>query len=109
MELRKITAIIRNSSLEDVLTRLRDLGVKGISVSHIKGYGEHPDFFAEDWLTTTHSRIEIFASADQVQGIVSAIMNAAHTGLAGDGMIAVLPVEKIFRIRTKAKALPTKV
>lgn len=109
MQLKKITAIVRNEVLEGVEARLRDLGIKGISVTHIKGYGEHVNFFAGNWLCGDHSRIEIFASGDEVDAIASAIMESAHTGLAGDGMIAVLPVEKILRIKTRAEALPSEV
>jgi nitrogen regulatory protein P-II 1 len=109
MELRKITAIIRNGVLKDVGEQLKELGIKGITVSRIKGYGEHANLLADDWLCDTHSRIEIFASHDQVNAIASAIMESAHTGLAGDGMIAVLPVEEIFRIKTKATVLPSEI
>ena len=108
MEIRKITAIVRNYLLEDVEKRLRELGVKGITVSRVKGYGQHKGYFTNDWLSL-QSRIEIFASSEEVQEITSAIMESAHTGLAGDGIIAVLPVEKIFRIRTKAEILPEEI
>lgn len=109
MELRKITAIVRNNVLESVGIRLRAVGIKGISVSSVRGYGEHADYFAKDWLCSEHSRIEIFTSADRVESIIAAITESAHTGYTGDGMIAVLPVERIIRIRTKAEALPTEI
>lgn len=59
MELRKVTAIIRSSSLQQVEERLQAMNVKGMSVSNVKGYGEYANFFTHDW-QVTHSRIEIF-------------------------------------------------
>lgn len=103
MEYRKITAIIQCDVLEKVERKLQDSGVNGISVTKIKGYGEYTGFYSQDWLVT-HARIEIFTHVSKVDEIVQAIMEAAHVGLAGDGIIAVLPVEKIYRIRTRSEA-----
>jgi len=103
MELRKVTAIIRSSSLKQVEERLQDMNVKGLSVSNVKGYGEYANFFTHGWMIT-HSRIEIFTEKSNAERIALAIMETAHTGKAGDGFIAILPVEKLFRIRTRAEA-----
>ncbi len=51
-------------------------------------------------------RLEIFTKNDEVEKITTAIMNAAHTGVPGDGVVAVVPVEKFFLIRTRAEATP---
>ncbi|MCW8955976.1 MAG: P-II family nitrogen regulator [Gammaproteobacteria bacterium] len=96
----KITAIIQPAKLDVVEQKLKELCVPGISVTKVKGYGESPDFFHSDW-TSAHARIEIFINADQAQTVVQGIMDAAHSGRAGDGMIAVLPVESLYRIRTR--------
>jgi nitrogen regulatory protein P-II 1 len=108
MELKKITAIIPNLQLGKVEQSLRDMGVKGITVSHVKGYGEHKKFFSNDWLSSS-SRIEIFTLKDKVDSIVQAILESASTGVKGDGLIAVLPVEKIYRIRTKTEATASEI
>ncbi|MFZ0932082.1 MAG: P-II family nitrogen regulator [Syntrophobacteraceae bacterium] len=108
MEIKKIIAIIRNLVLKDVEKHLRELGVKGITVSRVKGHGEHKEYLTRNWLSE-QSRIEIFASKDKIDAIVAAILESAHTGLKGDGLIAVLPVERIFRIKTKAEALPSEI
>ena len=70
MEFRKINAIIRNTVLEKVETRLHQIGIKGITVSRVKGYGEYANFFTRDWLTT-NARREIFAAKDDVDSIVT--------------------------------------
>ncbi len=103
MKYRKVTAIIRRDRLEKVEHKLQQIGVQGISVTRVKGYGEYADFYARDWMTS-YARIEIFTTAEKVDGIAEAIMDAAHVGLSGDGIVAVLPVEKLYRIRTKSEA-----
>ncbi len=102
MKLRKTIAIIRSRLLEDVEARLKKMGVKGLTVTRVKGYGEEKSIWAQDWLGT-HARIEIFAEEAKADEIASAIMEVAHTGGPGDGIISILPVEKIFRIRTKSE------
>lgn len=104
MELRKVTAIIRSSSLQQVEERLQVMNVRGMSVSNVKGYGEYANFFTHDW-QVTHSRIEIFTEKSNAEKIARAIMETAHSGKSGDGFIAILPVEKLFCIRTGAEAI----
>lgn len=105
MEYRKITAIISTLALERVERRLEEIGVKGLSVSKVKGFGDYKNFYSRDW-TTEHARIEVFTDRERAEGIASAIMEAAHTGMEGDGIVVVLPVEHVYRIRTKAEATP---
>ena len=104
MELRKVTAIIRKDALKSVERTLQDMGVSGISVTQVKGYGEYADTYTKDWLTS-HARIEIFTGADKAEPIAEAIMGAAHTGCEGDGIVAILPVLKLYRIRSRAAAV----
>ena len=103
MEFRKINAILRSSALNDVERRLRELGVKGITVTQVKGFGEEKAILRENFLVT-HARIEIFTEKAKSEKIANAIIEVAHTGGPGDGMVCILPVEKIFRIRTKSEA-----
>ena len=102
MELKKITAIIRAGKLQEVENKLKDGGVEGISVSTVKGYGEYKNFFNHDWMVD-HVRIEIFTTQTKVDRIVNTILDAASESLPGDGMIAVLPVERFVRIRDKSE------
>ncbi len=105
MELKKIVAMIRNTVLEKVEARLIDMKVRGITVTKVKGYGEYANFFSPDWLVT-HSRIEIFTDETRASEIAAAIMEVAHTGMEGDGIVAVIPIEKLYRIRTKSEVTP---
>jgi len=105
MDIKVIVAIIRRDKLEDVEKRLRDINVERINVSKVKGYGEYHDFFARNWMVE-EVRVEIFTRKEEVDTITAAIMDAAHTGVPGDGVVAVVPVEKFFLIRTQAEATP---
>ena len=105
MHLKKVNAIIRTNKLEDVERRLKQMLVNGVSVSHVKGYGEYHNFFTHDWQVQS-VRIEIFAEAARAEEIARAIIETAHTGSKGDGLVVMMPVEKVFRIRTRAEARP---
>jgi nitrogen regulatory protein P-II 1 len=102
MEWKTIIAIIRTDKLEAVESCLKGINVRGISVTKGKGYGEYANFFTSDWYVT-HARLEIYCEASRTDEIANTIIEAAHTGVAGDGMVTVLPVEKIYRIRTKTE------
>jgi nitrogen regulatory protein P-II 1 len=102
MILKNIVAIVRTQVLGDVEDKLVDMRVKGISVTRVKGYGEFDTFINPDWIFT-HARIEIYAELSMVDMIVETILKTAHAGVPGDGIVAVSPVEKLYRIRSKAQ------
>lgn len=98
-----IVANFRSDKLNDVEKSLERLGVERINVCKVKGFGEYHNFFAPNWLTT-EVRLEIFTKKDEVEAVASAIMDAAHTGVPGDGVVAVLPLDKLYLIRTRSEA-----
>ena len=102
MEFRKVTAIIQPHTLEKVEKSLRALHVPGVSVTKVKGFGEYADFYTSDWMVS-HVRVEVFIGEGRAEEIACAIMDAAHTGMEGDGIVAILPVEAVYHIRTKQK------
>jgi len=106
MKFRKITAIIRLDRAEQVERKLKTIGVPGMSCTHVNGYGEYADFYSSDW-KVKHARVEIFVSDHQVREIVDAILAEAGTGSSGDGIIAVLPVEHLYHIRSGSEATET--
>lgn len=106
MDIKEVVAFIRRDRLEEVERKLRVVGVERINVSKVKGYGEYHDFFTRDWMVE-EVRVDIFTRAHAVDAIVAAIMDGAHTGLPGDGVVAVMPVEKFYLIRTRAEATPS--
>ncbi len=99
MGLKKITAIIRLDRADRVEERLKAAGVPGMSCTHVRGYGEYADFYSSDW-QVIHARVEIFVDEAKAREIVDIFLEEAHTGVAGDGIVAVLPVEHLYHIRT---------
>ena len=101
-----ITAIIKPFKLDDVREALTDLGVAGVTVTEVKGFGRqkgHTELYrgAEyvvDFLPKV--KVEIAIAADQVDQAIEAISKAANTGKIGDGKIFVSSLEQVIRIRT---------
>ncbi|MDD2700655.1 MAG: P-II family nitrogen regulator [Sideroxydans sp.] len=100
-----VTAIIRGDALEKVEQQLHGIGVNGISVMRVKGYGEYANFYSPEGLTS-HVRVEIFTAARAAETIAQTIMDAACSGVPGDGIVAVQPVDKVYRIRLRAAVEP---
>ncbi|WP_027858741.1 P-II family nitrogen regulator [Marinobacterium jannaschii] len=101
-----ISAIIKPFKLDDVREALSDIGVKGITVTEVKGFGRqkgHTELYrgAEyvvDFLPKV--RVDAAVSDELVDQVVDAISQAAQTGKIGDGKIFVMPLEQTIRIRT---------
>ena len=101
-----VTAIIKPFKLDDVRQALSDIGVQGVTVTEVKGFGRqkgHTELYrgAEyvvDFLPKI--KLEIAVGDDLVDKVVQAIVEAANTGRIGDGKIFVLPMEDAVRIRT---------
>ncbi len=104
--MKKIEAIIKPFKLDDVKEALNGIGIKGMTISEVKGYGRqkgHTEIYrgAEyvvDFLPKI--KMEIIVDADQVDTVIETVVEAARTGKIGDGKIFVLPVEQIVRVRT---------
>lgn len=104
---KKIEAIIRPFKLDDVREALSEIGVRGMTLTEVKGYGRqkgHTETYrgAEykiDFLPKV--KLEIIAKDSMVENIVSTIIKAAKTGEVGDGKIFVYPVEDVVRVRTE--------
>lgn len=105
MDIKLIIAVIRRDKLELVEQKLKNTGVERINVSKVKGYGEYHDFFSRNWMVE-EVKLEIFTRKSGVDSVTAAIMDAAHTGLPGDGVVAVVPVESFYLIRTQSEATP---
>ena len=105
MGLSAVIAIVRREALERVEEALRIMGVSGVSISKVKGYGEYHNFFVADSLTD-NVRIEIFTRTESTEAISAAIVAAAHTGSRGDGIVVIHPIEKFINIRLRAEVIP---
>ncbi len=104
--MKKVEAIIKPFKLDEVKERLNEIGIQGITVTEVKGFGRqkgHTELYrgAEyvvDFLPKI--KLEIVVREDLVPKVVDTIVNAARTGRIGDGKVFVLPVDEAVRIRT---------
>lgn len=104
--MKKIEAIIKPFKLDDLKTALHDLGINGMTVVEVKGFGRqkgHTEIYrgAEyivDFIPKI--KVETIVADDMVDKVVDIIVTTVRTGKIGDGKIFVLPVEKVCRIRT---------
>jgi len=106
-----VTAIIKPFKLDDVRAALSDIGVSGMTVTEVKGFGRqrgHTELYrgAEyvvDFVPKT--RIEVAVRSDLVDQVVEAILKSAKTGKVGDGKIFISPVTEVLRIRTSERGV----
>ncbi len=101
-----VTAIVKPHKVEEVKDGLQELGIEGLTLSEVRGYGRqrgHTEVYrgAEYQIEfVPKARLEILCSSEQVDDVVDAIVKAARTGQVGDGKIFVADVDRVVRIRT---------
>jgi nitrogen regulatory protein PII len=106
MTMKKVEAIIKPFKLDDVKDGLTGLGVKGLTVTEVKGFGRqrgHKEIYrgAEYQVDfVSKIKIEVVVSANLVSEVVKTVQEKACTGQIGDGKIFIIPVEEAIRIRT---------
>lgn len=104
--MKKIEAIIKPFKLEEVKDALADLGIEGMTVSEVKGFGRqkgHTEIYRGSEYTVDFLpkiKIEVVVGDDLAPAVIDAIQTAAHTGKIGDGKIFVSHLEDVIRIRT---------
>ncbi len=104
--MKKITAMIKPFKLDDVREALSDLGIQGMTVTEVKGFGRQKGHtesyrgaeYAIDFLPKI--KLEIVISDEMVDSVVDTILQTANSGKVGDGKIFVSPIERVIRIRT---------
>ncbi|MFZ2632019.1 MAG: P-II family nitrogen regulator [Desulfosalsimonadaceae bacterium] len=107
--MKKIEAVIKPFKLDDVKEALNDVGIHGMTVSEVKGYGRqkgHTEIYrgaeyAVDFIPKL--KIEIIVEDDRLTEVIEVIQKAASTGKIGDGKIFILPVDEVIRVRTGEK------
>ncbi|ODU23919.1 MAG: hypothetical protein ABS95_02675 [Verrucomicrobia bacterium SCN 57-15] len=110
MKYKKVSAIIRTHKLGEVESRLKAIGVKGMTMCQVLGFGEETetDFFNPNKLER-HLKLEIWTTEEKAQQVANAIIETAHVGIVGDGLVSIAPVDEIFGIRTKQPATEAQV
>lgn len=104
--MKKIEAIIKPFKLDDVKQALSEMGLQGMTISEVKGYGRqkgHKEIYrGAEYLVDfiPKIKIEMVVSSDRVDEVIETIRKAANTGKIGDGKIFVVPIEEVIRVRT---------
>ena len=108
--MKKIEAVIKPFKLDDVREALTEIGISGMTVSEVKGFGRqkgHTEIYrgaeyAVDFLPKV--KVELVLADEDVERAIDIIVETARSGKIGDGKIFVLPVEEVIRIRTDERA-----
>ena len=107
--MKKIEAIIKPFKMEDVKEALSEIGIEGMTVSEVKGFGRqkgHTEIYRGSEYTVDFLpkvKFEIVIADERVQRAVDAIVQSAKTGKIGDGKVFILPIEDAIRIRTEER------
>jgi nitrogen regulatory protein PII len=107
--MKKIEAIIKPFKMEDVKEALSEIGIEGMTVSEVKGFGRqkgHTEIYRGSEYTVDFlpkMKFEIVIADERVQRAVDAIVQSAKTGKIGDGKVFILPIEDAIRIRTEER------
>ena len=96
MNVNRITAIVPIDTLPTLEKNLRACGVPGVTVEHVRGYGEHPNFFRRD-LMNDNARVLLYAESNRVDEIVEAISRCAHD-CGYTGILAVESVDRLVKL-----------
>lgn len=104
--MKKIEAVVRHHKLDEIAVRLDEAGLKGMTVTEVRGYGRQKGHsetyrgaeYAVDFVPKL--KLEIIASDEQMQQVIDIIVSAAQTGNIGDGKIFVSELSDVIRIRT---------
>ncbi len=110
--MKKIEAIVKPFKLEDVKEALREIGIEGMTVSEVKGFGRqkgHTEIYRGSEYTVDFLpkiKLEIVAADEHVERAVETIVSSAKTGKSGDGTVFVSNIEEAVRIRTDERGEP---
>ncbi|MGD8559963.1 MAG: P-II family nitrogen regulator [Gammaproteobacteria bacterium] len=102
MAINYIVAVVRESKVKSIVSKLYENDVPGVTVTPVRGYGEHANIYQQD-ITEDNVKVEVFIAEKYAQHVANLIMHSAHTGMDGDGVIAVMPVNDMYHIRDYSK------
>ena len=97
MTIKRITAIVPVQMLKPLEKHLRTCGVPGVTVEHVKGSGEHPNYFRRD-LMQANARVVLYAEADDVESIVEAVIRCATESGTQAGILAVETIDRLVHL-----------
>tara|TARA_B110000014_G_C20122854_1_gene595933 strand:- start:3772 stop:4149 length:378 start_codon:yes stop_codon:yes gene_type:complete len=108
-KMKKVEAIVKPFKLEDIKEALSEIGIQGMTVTEVKGFGRqkgHTEIYRGSEYTVDFLpkvKLEIVVDDEQVESVIDKIVSTANTGKIGDGKVFVSPIEEAVRIRTGEK------
>jgi nitrogen regulatory protein P-II 1 len=104
MSLVLVVAITRSDALEAVESKLHAVGVRAITVTRVRGWGEYANLISEDH-KVDRLKAEVFVDAHKARQVTDALLETCHDDCLGDGVVAVLPVQEFLSARTGRDAI----
>lgn len=105
MHYKYVIAIVRPDVVESLEAKLKSVGVTGLTLTKVKGFGEYKNFFTSDWLTD-HTKVEIFVEERHVDALIQVLLQMSRSDIPGAGVVAVMPVDRFLHLRTGTETLP---
>ncbi|ODV09287.1 MAG: transcriptional regulator [Rubrivivax sp. SCN 70-15] len=103
MAFKHVVAIVRPEVVPALEAKLTLIGVGGITLTRVKGFGNYKNFFSGDWLTE-HTKAELFVDESQLGALLDLLRETAGSGVPGAGVVAVMPVDDFFHLRAAVHA-----
>ena len=97
-----IWAVVRSNKVEAIARALKEIGVSGCTVYPVRGYGEEWHLY-EPLIHGAHYKLEVIVRDGEVEKAVENILNHAHSGRDGDGILSVLDLNEVVSVKTKAR------
>jgi nitrogen regulatory protein P-II 1 len=99
MNVKRISIIVPVECFDKLETCLRGTGVHGLTVTHVRGFGEHANFYQRD-LLVDNIRVDIYTGEDKAEGIIDSVINFQADDFTHTGLLAVESVERLVNLRT---------
>jgi nitrogen regulatory protein P-II 1 len=99
MNLKYVIAIVGPQCVAELEAQFARIGIEGITLTKVKGFGEYKNFFRDDWLSD-HTKIEILTDESRVPALLEVLMKTAGSSLPGSGVVAIVPVDSVMPLRT---------
>jgi nitrogen regulatory protein PII len=105
MKFSYVIAIVPPETVDALERRFRSIGIGGMTLTKVKGFGEYKNFFSRD-LLSEHTKLEVFVEESHLEGLLNALLEVAGSDVPGAGIAAVMPVERFLHLRTGTEFLP---
>ncbi len=100
-----VVAVVRPEVVAALEARLSSLGIGGVTLTKVRGFGEYKNFYSRDWLTE-QLKVEVFVEAPMLDALLGALREIANADGPGAGVVAMMSLDKFLHLRTGADVLP---